>query len=345
MGLKFSEDLEAWHRWQASRSLKNQVIRRLRRLAEAPEFVLLTNGPEPRLLVPIEAPKPSTVAAYTAPLRLLGDEQIAVLAPSDVSHLFEGDWTATRVSGRALPDSLRGLRAVFSAGSYLPAGELAYEWSRALGARFVVAQHGLMTPLAPPLAHDTHLLAFSDADAEFWKSGRGDVSHEVVGAQILWNAAQRKNGVASSPDAKPVFLGQLHGAELPRRISAATAQGFCRETGAEYRPHPSETDRLSRIEHDIWRRRGVQFENSGLPLGELHRPVVSVFSTGVLEAAASGERAWVTCVDAPDWVRDFWERYGLSQWGAEPTPAPPVPQTEPAQSIAASLARILEGAA
>lgn len=345
MGLKFTEDLDAWHRWQESRSLKNRIMKHLRRPSGAPEFVLLSNGPEPRLLVPIEAPKPSSVAAYTAPLRFLGDEQVAVLAPSDISQLLEGNWTATRVSGRELPNSLRGIRAVFSAGSYLPAGELAYEWSRVLGARFVVAQHGLMTPLAPPLARGAHLLAFSEADAAFWKSGRGDISHEVVGAQILWNATQRGRTEGAPLDAKPVFLGQLHGAELPRRVSAATAKQFCRETGAEYRPHPSETDRLSRIQHRAWQRRGVKFESSGLPLGQLHRPMVSVFSTGVLEAAAAGERAWVTCVDPPDWVLDFWERYGLSQWGEEPTPAPPVPPTEPAQSIAASLARILEGAA
>ncbi|PPG35630.1 RNA-binding protein [Pseudoclavibacter sp. RFBG4] len=345
MGLKFSNDLDAWHRWQESRSLKQQFVKHLRRAHQAPEFFLLANGPEPRLLVPIEAPKPSTIAAYTAPLRFLGEEQIAVLAPSDVSHLLEGHWTSTRVSGRDLPEILHGIRAVFSAGSYLPAGELAYEWSQQLGARFVVAQHGLTTPFAPPLARGSHLLAFSDSDADFWKSGRRDVSHEVVGAQILWNAAQRKRAATDTRDAKPVFLGQLHGAELPRRISAKTAQRFCRATGAEYRPHPSETDRLSRIQHSVWQRRGIEFENSGRTLGELHRPVVSVFSTGVLEAAAAGEQAWVTCVDAPDWVLDFWERYGLSQWGEDPTPAPPVPQTEPAQSIAASLARILEGAA
>ncbi|WP_424464646.1 RNA-binding protein [Pseudoclavibacter helvolus] len=307
--------------------------------------MLLTNGPAPRLLVPIEAPRPSSVAAYTAPLRFLGDEQIAVLAPSDISHLLEGDWTAAQLLGRELPHSLREIRTVFSAGSYLPAGELAYEWSRALRAQFVVAQHGLMTPLTPPLARDAHLLAFSEADAGYWKSGRGDVSHEVVGAQILWNAARRRRAEGAAVDAKPVFLGQLHGAELPRRISAATSQQFCRETGAEYRPHPSETDRLSRMQHQAWRRRGVEFESSGLPLGQLHRPVVSIFSTGVLEAAAAGEQAWVTCVNPPDWILDFWERYGLSQWGEQSTPAPHVPQTEPAKLIAASLARILEGAA
>ncbi len=345
MGLNIPEDLEAWQRWQNSRSLKRQIMTRVRRPSGEPEFTLMVNGPEPRLLVLIDVPTPSAVAAYAEPLRFLEGEQVAVLAPRDLSGMLAGNWTSRRLEGLDLPNELRGVRAVFAAGHFLPAGAVGYRWSRQLGARFVVAQHGLTTPFAPPLARGGHLLAFSDSDADFWKSGRHDVSHEVVGAQLLWNAAQRKRAATDTRDAKPVFLGQLHGAELPRRISAKTAQRFCRATGAEYRPHPSETDRLSRIQHSIWQRRGIEFENSGRSLGELHRPVVSVFSTGVLEAAAAGEQAWVTCVDAPDWVLDFWERYGLSQWGEDPTPAPPVPQTEPAQSIAASLARILEGAA
>lgn len=343
MGLRFRDDLAAWQRWQDSRSLRSRLLPRIGRGHMEHEFVLMTNRPQPRLLVLIEAAKPSTVAAYAAPLRFLSDESVAILAPSDVRHLLEGEWRLNPVSGREVPDALREVRAVLAAGHYLPAGRLGYEWSQTLGARFVTAQHGLMTPFAPPLARGTHLLAFSEQDADFWKSGRTDVSHETVGAQILWKAAHARGERTPARESAPVFLGQLHGAELPRRISAKTARQFCMNNAADYRPHPSETDRLSRFQHSLWRRQGVKFERSGLALDELRRPVVSVFSTGVLEAAASGQHAWVTCSDPPAWIRDFWARYGLNQWGQEPTPAPSVPELEPAQATAASLARILEG--
>ncbi|MBF4550309.1 RNA-binding protein [Pseudoclavibacter sp. RFBJ3] len=343
MGLNIPEDLEAWQRWQNSRSLKRQIMTRVRRPSGEPEFTLMVNGPEPRLLVLIDVPTPSAVAAYAEPLRFLEGEQVAVLAPKDLSGMLDGSWTSRRLEGLDLPGELRGVRAVFAAGHFLPAGAVGYRWSRQLGARFVVAQHGLTTPFAPPLARGSHLLAFSQDDAEFWKSGRGDVTHEVVGAQLLWHASRRNRGRPEGPgDATPVFLGQLHGAELSRWTSARTARTFCTTTGAEYRPHPAETDRLSRLQHRAWQRRGVRFESSGQSLATLDRPVVSVFSTGVLEAAAAGQDAWVTCVDPPEWVRDFWTRYGLSQWGSDSTPAPPVPQTEPAQLIAASISRILE---
>ncbi|MBS3180143.1 MULTISPECIES: RNA-binding protein [unclassified Pseudoclavibacter] len=345
MGLKIPEDVAEWHRWQQSRSLKSRVQNRVRPSKASPGFVLLTNGAAPRLLVVIEAPKPSTVAAYAAPLRSLADTSVAVLAPTDVSGLLGGNWQTTQLLGHGLPEVLREVRAVYSAGNYLPGGALSYRWSQELGARFVVAQHGLMTPYAPPLAHGTHLLAFSSEDADFWKSGRTDVTHEVVGGQILWDAAKRESLDEGTRDDRPVFLGQLHGAELPRAISGGTAVRFCKQTGAEYRPHPAETDKLSQLQHRFWRARGVRFESSGRSLAHLNRPVVSVFSTGVLEAAAAGQPAWVSCVNAPEWVRDFWERYDLSEWGGDPTPAPPVPPVEPAKAIAASLARILEGTA
>ena len=44
---------------------------------------------------------------------------------------------------------------------------------------------------------------------------------------------------------------------------------------------------------------GITIDRSGIPLRELGAPVVSVFSTGVLEAAAAGLPAWVTLPDPP----------------------------------------------
>jgi hypothetical protein len=183
-----------------------------------------------------------------------------------------------------------------------------------------------------PLPSGAHLLAFSAQDADFWRSGRTDVTTEVIGSELLWNAAHRPRPAVGDATT-PVFLGQLHGAELPRAISGGTAFAFCRDGAARYRPHPAETDRLSRWQHEIWRRRGIRFAAPGGLLDE-PRPVVSIFSTGVLEAAAAGIPAWVTCVRPPAWVQEFWERYGLRPWGGAPTPPPPQPDIEPARAIA-----------
>jgi hypothetical protein len=40
-------------------------------------------------------------------------------------------------------------------------------------------------------------------------------------------------------------------------------------------------------------------------------------------------------------VHEFWDRYEMGRWGAEPTPAPSLGADEPARLIA----QILEGAA
>ncbi|WP_255577164.1 RNA-binding protein [Cryobacterium inferilacus] len=341
MALTFPSDLHAWQRWQNSRNR----LRRARDLAQRPSppsLWLATTGPSPSLLVAVDSTTPSSVAAFAEPLRHLGDAPVAVLSLADISAQLPGEWTVRALDGeRDLPRELGAVTTVFAAGHFLPAGVAAHAWARALGARFVVAQHGLLTPWAPPLPEDAHLLAFSDADARYWASGRSDITHEVVGSQLFWRARQRN--LRPDLQARPLFLGQLHGAELPRRISARSAGRFCESVGATYRPHPSETDRLSRLQHARWRRRGIDFDTSGRPLSENRRPVVSIFSTGVLEAAAAGIPAWVSAVRPPAWVLDCWERYDMSVWGGDPTPPPDVADLEPAQAIAGSLRRLATG--
>ena len=75
-----------------------------------------------------------------------------------------------------------------------------------------------------------------------------------------------------------------------------------------------------------------------MPLADLAAPVVSVFSTGVLEAAARGLPAWVDFPDPPAWLREFWDRYDMRPYGGDPTPAPARPDEEPAVAIARLLA-------
>lgn len=404
MGLNHPVDLAAWRRWQQ----RQHSLRRVRDLVRTPtptQLWLHRRGEvEPTVLAVLDATTPSAVGAYAEPVSHLR-APVAVLAPGDVRAQLpgaEGTWRVERLlpgsglSGSGAPDAalpdagvpaaLAGVRVMLASGHFLPVSAIAFEWARTLGARFAVAQHGLMTPFAPPLPAGAHLLAFTEADAEFWRSGRGDLTHEVVGSQLLWRAAGTRRsastpgqagaqaadakrpgsakraadakrpgsaeqpadatwvgsaGRAADANAAPVFLGQLHGAELARRTSAATVTEFCRRTGASYRPHPAETDLLSRLQHRRWERRGITVDRTGEPLAELRRPIVSVFSTGVLEAAAAGAPSWVFCVNPPAWVEEFWQRYGLHRWGETPTPAPPVPEIEPARAIAGALDRLI----
>lgn len=348
-------DLEAWHRWQDSQL---PLRRRLRRMAgvlrdiarpdaRAGQVVVTRGGPEPRVLVCAEAGSPSSVLALLRPLRDLHPEDVVVVAPAAVrQHL--PPWLWQESSGLAIevvPELAAGAQVVLSTGHFLPIGRTAHTALTALtasdpehAARFVTVQHGLITPHAPPLASGTTLLAWSEADAAYWRSGRDDVETVVVGSQLLWEAAQPPHAVPD-PQARPVFLGQLHGAELPREVLAAAAEGFCRAEHAPYRPHPSERDRASLATHREWEASGIVIDRSAVPLRELGAPVVSAFSTGVLEAAAAGLPAWVHCPDPPPWLVAFWERYALAPWGGPPTASPERLDLEPSRAIA----RVVQG--
>ena len=352
MGLNFSHDLDAWGRWQRSRNRLRTVKAAMLKQPPA-DLVVLRWGTQPQILVALDAATPSALAAVLRPATLLDHERLAVLATRPVAerviseHLLgsaPGAPAPTKVAVdtvASLPQHLAAVRVVISAGHFLPAGALAHRWATSAHMTYCVVQHGLLTPFAPPLPENAHLFAFSNADGEFWRSGRRDLSVEHAGSQLLWDASAAPQ-VQTDHEAPPVFLGQLHGAELRRRTSAATATQFCSENSATYRPHPAETDRLSRWQHRAWRRSGIQIEDAGLPLNP-SRPTVAIFSTGVLEAAAGGAHTWVTCVRPPEWVKEFWQRYELAQWGEAPTAPPTQPEIEPSVYIAARVRELAEG--
>ena len=122
---------------------------------------------------------------------------------------------------------------------------------------------------------------------------------------------------------------------------ADAAEDFCRAEHATYRPHPSERDRKSVATHARWEASGIAVDRSGIPLRELGAPVVSVFSTGVLEAAAAGLPAWVSLADPPEWLLEFWQRYDLAPWGGPPTPSPERPDLEPSRAVAAVVQEMM----
>ncbi|MGJ6980364.1 prephenate dehydrogenase [Aestuariimicrobium soli] len=340
-GLAFPDDLAAWQRWAERRHGVQGALRRAKgtlRPSEPATATLWLPPDEPTTLVVMDNLSPSCRLVIHEPLRHAADlRRVAVLTEVPDPLLPEfGDgaqWSPVEFIG---PGQLpRSIERVLSLGAFNRLSAVVEGWAKPRDKQFVVVQHGLMTPWAPPLNDGDHLLAWSEADAHFWSADRDSITWQVVGPQMLWEAAGRP--AAEVVDDRPVMLGQLHGIELPRLQKVRVYESFCLRQGADYRPHPIERDVASRAAHAWLQRRGVGFETSGRPLVDLGRPVVSIFSTGTLEAAQRGLPAWVHHPSPPAWVRDFWARYGLREFGDEPTAAWSMGADEPAALIARAV--------
>ena len=313
---------------------------------------MLTPGADADILVVVDAPTPSLRAAVVAPIAKMNPDRVAVLTTEDThKHLpqFGAYPPIAIVDENDLARTVPNARSILAVGHYMQLGALAYAYSRVSGASFFVSQHGIVTPLAPPLPPGADLLAWSKSDADFWMSGRNDTNATTVGSELLWQAhrARTSTGPNRSPDDPGglLYLGQLHGHELPRRAMAKAAVRFCRSNDALYRPHPSETDVVSRLQHRRWQSQGIKFEVSPVPLAQTNHRVVAVFSTGVLEAAAAGRASWVDYPEPPEWLDEVWNRYAMKRFGsATPTQAA-VPDLEPARLIAEIVTARAEGTA
>lgn len=337
MGLIHPTDLDSWLTWHDRRQ---PFLRRARSAVKAssPPPVLTASEGEFGILISLQSTNRSNLAALVDPIAAMPSAAIGIIADRAHTELIDGDVTARPVESAVDIEHRHGpVQAAVVISGVGRAHQTAIDAARRAGGRVFVIQHGLLTPFAPPLPRDCTLLAWSEADAEFWRSGRSDVDVEVVGSQLLWFAAQREN-TAIDPASRPSFLGQLHAAELDRRELARVSYEFCHANDARYRPHPAEIDKVSRLQHAIWRRRGVEFDTSGVALDDLAAPVAAIFSTGIVEAAAAGRPAWAYHPDPPLWVAELWDRYGLNRWGQDPTPTPATPAVEPAVRIAEILA-------
>jgi hypothetical protein len=331
-GLRFSVDIDGWHHWQERRSLLRRVRNRLGPAARAGSelFGVVRGGPDADICVVVDATHASVAAALLEPLAKLPRERtVLVLAPGLSLGL---DHPAVPTSPEQLASALRGVTTVLGSGHYTSAG--AAVWAVLPGARTFVSQHGALTPFAPPLPDRTTVLAWTQADGDFWRSGRDEIGVESVGSQLLWQAGLDSAGPTRASRGGLTYLGQGHAAEIPRARMVGAALHFCREHGATYRPHPSERDRLSLMTLGAYQRAGITVSTGAGPLSGVIDPIVSVFSTGVLEAAARGRDAWVDFPRPPSWLGEFWERYGMSRFGTAPTPAPARPEVEPARRIA-----------
>lgn len=337
-GLVFPEDLDAWRKWCRHRNrlrfgLSSAKALLRRGTPSAPPMLYLPAG-TPTVLVVLDQLSASCRCATVDPLSHLDPNQTAVLSAFPEARRYAPgrvrvmEWHPSA----PLPSSVE---QVLTLGAFNPLSADVRPWAARRHARFCVIQHGLLTPWAPPLSPGDHLFAWSQADAEYQCAGRSDVTSEVVGSQMLWKASRLPK--VQVLDETPMMLGQLHGSELGRVSKQRVYTEFCTSTGAVYRPHPNEADAISRAQHQVMRRCGVQIEKSGKPLVEEGRPIVSIFSTGTLEAASRGIPAWVHHPAPPSWVREFWDRYHLSRWGDAPTAAATQQGEEPAAVVARQL--------
>lgn len=335
-GLKHPGDLVAWRRWHEARHPVRSAARSVRgrlRAPATPYVDLLTAEGGGEILVAVEATHASVDRAVVAPLTHLPPERTAIVAPTGWQQPAAYVGHARRTVTLAELSTLIAPRAVLAAGHYTEIGAAAFALAEHLEVPFLVSQHGALTPFAPPLPRAAHLLAWSDADAEFWTAGRQDVTVTTTGSQLLW-VAGRAPSPANGPGEHLVYLGQGHAAEISRARLAHAALATCRQHDAVYRPHPSEHDVTSRAVLAAYRRAGITVDTAAIALVDLRSPIVSVFSTGVLEAAVRGRDAWVDFPRPPAWLGEFWERYGMHRLGSSPTPAPARPDAEPARRIA-----------
>ncbi|MBS1847117.1 MAG: hypothetical protein JST73_02475 [Actinobacteria bacterium] len=341
MGLIHPVDMAAYQRDAAARRPLHRVRRLRALLGLAPgdqPLWMIRGGERPDVLVAYDARSPSVDAAVGSVLAWLDTARVAVLSPFpfEDGSPFQGAQAQpiqTIGSVDALQKAAPGIRVVVSTGGHVPAGAYAHELAVRLGVPGIVVQHGMLLPQMAPLPPGVHLAAWSEQDAAFWCAGRGDVEWTVVGSELLARADAVDVGEVAV-DSTPVFCGAMHGTELMRRETERIARTFCRATGAAYRPHPAETDVVSRATHLAWRRLGIPFVSSTKPLVELGTPVVAVWSTSVLEAATAGIPAWVYHPDPPTWLTEVWRRYGLSPWGSDPTPASSCGAGVPARQLA-----------
>ena len=171
MGLRFPDDLGAWQRWQDSRHparvLKARCAGRLRGPAAASVApTTADDGPggggpgEPGRVQPHRRRR-----AVAPP----GRWPLAVVASFDPGEFLPGDWSVTRVerfdAGRpTLPDA----RVVLSAAHYLAAGR-PVRGRRAPRRPLRHRAARAADPVRAPAAGRAHLLAWSQADADFWR--------------------------------------------------------------------------------------------------------------------------------------------------------------------------------
>lgn len=326
MTLKFRTRSD-WRTWQQSQEpVLRRHWRRFKARSTAPTYSLSIVGSDsaPAVLIALDSLSPSSRAALVAPAQELLHQgfRLVVLAPARSQLPLMADHRRESIPPGNLEAQLPdGIAAALAIGDHLPLGDMAHRIAQDRNLLSLVVQHGSLTPFSPPPPAGCTLLAWSDADLEFWAGGRDDLAGVTCGSQLLWEAAQRRSGFVAPADIETdrvVFLGQLHGAEMPRSATRTSISVLRQNFDVAYKPHPVESDILSHVQHTVWRRQGLTVLAPDDSI-DINRPVLAHFSTGLLEAAAAGMPAYGYCARPPRWVEEFWERNGIARFG-DPSP-------------------------
>ena len=216
--------------------------------------------PAPQVVVSMDTANPSAVGSLIAPLRHVRDLPVAVVAPFPLDDVVAGlGLDVTPFSPGRVDGLVEGARCLVTAGQYLPVGVATERAAQRYGRPVLMVQHGALTPYAPPLPPDSTVLAWSEADGEFWRSGRDDVRIETVGSQLLWDAGLVTGAGAPSStnggDVPLTYLGQGHAAELPQAPPGAGRARPLPHSGCDLSPAP------------IGARQGLAPHARGLPPG------------------------------------------------------------------------------
>ncbi|MGL5826470.1 MAG: hypothetical protein ACRCYU_16910 [Nocardioides sp.] len=345
MGLLHPDDLSAWRRARGARPALGRLAVGLRELTHDPRFELFIGGSVPTLLVALESTSVANRTAVLPPLRHVDMTKVAILAPFGAGPVLpQHPWDTKILFPEELPRYFDRMNAVLATSNHTDVGASAYDFSQAVNCPFYLVQSTLITSHSPPVPSGATLLGWSDADIAFWRDGSthaASATNTVVGSQLLWAAAQDRIDEPNKA-APTTYLGQLQETALGAKPMAKAAEDFCLAYDAVYRPHPAETDRRARSVHERFVRVGIALDQSRTPLRTFDGPVVSPYSSGVLEAAARGLPAWVDFPQPPEWLCEVWERYAMVTYGeTTPTPSPVITNFEPAYAIGITIDRHL----
>ena len=331
-GLNHPGDLAAWQRWQRAAAPGSRRSAQ----AGAPEppppgrADLGASGHprcwwRPRLVRPSNHDRAGVDRWRTSsPLRTLAARPHRDRCP--VGRAGAADAHARGRASRRT--AARSSAAVLSAGHYTAARRGgATPWPRSAAPPSWSSQHGALTPFAPPLpravpcspgARRTRLLGVRAQRRH----------HHVVGsAAAVAGGRDGPRRARSTRPRAPTYLGQLHGAETRPPRPGRGRPRLLPRTGATYRPHPTERDRASPPAARGLGAQGIR-STQRHPAGRARTPVVSVFSTGVLEAAARGSRPGSTSPARPRGWRSSGSVTGCTV-GRRPPPPPTDPTSSP----------------
>lgn len=235
MGLRFPADLEAWQGWQLGRQ---SVTRRLRgrwvamRAPGASPTVWVTRsamaeGGAARVVGVLDSRSPTARQSVLTPLLALDGQDVTLLSSSPITDLLpRGQWRQTQQPlAQAMSSLIHTETVVVAIGHFLPFGAAAFGAAQTVDATFVTVQHGLLTPFAPPLAPGTTLLAWSQEDADFWTTSRGDVTARVVGSSLQWEAPGPGTGRCPARTGRSGPCARLSGS-APRGRAASSRAGW-----------------------------------------------------------------------------------------------------------------------